>query len=268
MKVGFVGAGSMAGAIARGVVKAGVVPGTDIVITSRTPATRTALATTVGGRAAWDATEVAQEVDVLVLAVKPHQVIEVLTPLREVLAQHSPLVVSVAAGVRLEQLAAMAPRTPMVRAMPNVTVELGAGVTALCATPETTADQRRAAVTLFEAVGTVVELDERVFPAFTAVAGSGPAFTATFVEALARAAVRNGIPKTQAVHVATQMLLGSARMLLESVVTPTELADMVASPGGTTIAGLCAMDEAGFSPAVLRGVQAAIERDRQMGAGG
>ncbi|NCD17911.1 MAG: pyrroline-5-carboxylate reductase, partial [Actinobacteria bacterium] len=119
------------------------------------------------------------------------------------------------------------------------------------------------------AVGQAIELPEKHFSLFTALAGSGPAFTFSFIEALASAAVNHGLPKPLAVRVAAQTVLGSAGLVLdraESGGTPATLRDMVSSPGGTTIAGLLAADDAGLSPAVVRAVDAAVARDRELGA--
>lgn len=264
MRIGFIGAGAMAGAILRGAVAAGAVTGTDVTVTSRTAASREALAAETGARATASAAEVVAASDVLVLAVKPYQLADVLAPLAGALAERRPVVVSVAVGVRLAELAAMAGDVPLVRVMPNVNVAVGAGLSGVCAAPDVTAEQRQAVLDLFGAVGEAVEIDEKLFPAFAAVAGSGPAFTATFVEALARAALRHGMPKDVAVRIATATVGGTARLLTDRGLTPPALVDQVTSPGGTTIAGLCAMEDAGFSAAVVRGVGAAVDRDAQI----
>lgn len=267
MSIGFVGAGAMAGAIVRGAVTSGRVAGPDLVVTSRTPASREALAAEVGARAVASPAEVVGGCDLVVLAVKPHQLGEVLASVADVVAHRRPVLVSVAAGVRLAELGRLLgrPGVPLVRVMPNVNVAVGAGISGMCAGPGVTDDHRRAVTELFGAVGEVVELEERLFPAFTAVAGSGPAFTATYVEALARAGLRHGLPKALALRLATTMVAGTVRLLTEQELTPPQLVDRVSSPGGTTVAGLCALDEAGFPAAVVRAVSAAVARDAELG---
>jgi len=139
----------------------------------------------------------------------------------------------------------------------------------VCGNARATEDQVARVVELFSAVGQAIELPEKHFSLFTALAGSGPAFTFSFIEALASAAVNHGLPKPLAVRVAAQTVLGSAGLVLdraESGGTPATLRDMVSSPGGTTIAGLLAADDAGLSPAVVRAVDAAVARDRELGA--
>jgi pyrroline-5-carboxylate reductase len=151
--------------------------------------------------------------------------------------------------------------------MPNVNAMVGAGMAAVCGNAAATEDQVDAVVGLFETVGSALVLPERLFPVYAAIAGSAPAYAALFVEALARAAVRNGMPKAQATRIAAQTMLGTARTLLEKGVAPTQLADMVSSPGGTTVAGTVALEDAGFSAAVVRGIQAAVDRDGEIAAG-
>ncbi len=271
MKVGFIGSGNMAGAIVRGIVADGTIPADDVVVTSAHGHSAQALARETGVDVLATNEELVEQVGaggVVVVAVKPHMVAGVLTPLRDLLAEYGSLVVSLAAGLplaRLEEL--LAPGQAVVRVMPNVNAQIGAGMAAVCGNAETTDGQTDAVVGLFETVGSAIVLPERDFPAFSAIAGAAPAFVFTFVDALARGGLRNGLPKAQAVRIAAQTVLGSARLVLARAAdgaTPADLVDTVTSPGGTTVAGLVAMEEAGFSPAVVRGVQATIERDREL----
>lgn len=272
MRVGFIGAGNMAAALVRGILRSGQVPAEDVAVTSAHGHSARALARETGADVLASNEELVEQVGpggVVVVAVKPHLVGAVLTPLADLLAEYGTLVVSVAAGTTLARLGELlAPGQPVVRAMPNVNAQVGAGVTAVCGNGNASDGQVDAVVGLFESVGTAVVLAERDFSAYTAIAGSAPAFAATFVDALARAAVRNGLPKAQAVRIATQTLEGTARLLLERAgdgLTPAGLVDLVSSPGGTTVAGVVAMEEAGFSAAVVRGVQATVDRDRELG---
>ena len=271
MRVGFIGAGNMASAIVRGVVAAGAVAVEDLAVTSAHGHSAQSLARETGVDVLGSNEELVEAVGpggVVVLAVKPHMIPGVLAPLRDLLEEYGSLVVSLAAGTSLADLAdLLAPGQAVVRVMPNVNAQIGAGMAAVCGNDETTDEQVDAVVGLFESVGSALVLPERDFPAYTAVAGSSPAFVFTFIEALARGGVRNGLPKAQAVRIAAQAVLGSARLVLERAgdgVTPADLVDTVCSPGGTTVAGLVAMEEAGFSPAVVRGVQATVDRDREL----
>lgn len=271
MKVGFIGAGHMAGAIVRGIVADGSIQADDVVVTSAHGHSAQALARETGVDVLDTNEELVEQVGaggIVVVAVKPHLVAEVLAPLRDLLEAAGSLVVSLAAGLPLDRLgASLAPGQPVVRVMPNVNAQIGAGMAAVCGNTETTDEQIDAVVGLFETVGSAIVLPERDFAAYSAIAGAAPAFVFTFIDALARGGVANGLPKAQAVRIAAQTVLGSARLVLARAAdgaTPADLVDTVTSPGGTTVAGLVAMEEAGFSPAVVRGVQATIDRDREL----
>ena len=273
MRVGFIGAGNMAGAIVRGIVASGSVAPEDVVVTSAHGSSAQALARETGVDVLGTNEELVEQVGaggVVVLAVKPHVIPEVLRPLQDLLAENGSLVVSLAAGTTLARLEELLPAgQAVVRVMPNVNAQIGAGMAAVCGNAEAGDEQVDTVVGLFEAVGRAIVLPERDFAAYSAIAGCSPAFVFTFIDALARGALRNGLPKAQAVRIAAQAVLGSAQMVLERAAdgaTPADLVDMVTSPGGTTVAGLVAMEEAGFSPAVVRGVQGAVERDRELGA--
>lgn len=273
---GFIGAGNMAGAIVRGTIAAGT-PATDVLLTSaHDSASRLAAAT--GARHVPTAAELVAASDVVVLAVKPHVIPEVLGPLADALAARRPLVLSIAAGLSTERLAQMLPSgARVVRAMPNMAAAVGQSMTALAAGAAATPTDLQTARALMSTVGRVLVLAEKDFSAFTALAGSSPAFVFQFIEALARGGVAAGIPKAQAVEIVTQAVLGSALTVQAEAAktahadgergrTPADLIDAVSSPGGTTVAGLVALERAGFSAAAVDGVQATIARDRALGA--
>src|SRR5690606_12904642 len=246
MKVGFLGAGNMAGAIVRGAVAGGAVAADDIAVTSAHGSAR-ALAGETGVTALADNAELVRWTGrggAVVVAVKPYLFAEVLEPLRAELAGAGSLVVSLAAGLTLARLESMLPDgQAVIRVMPNVNAMVGAGMAGVCGNDAVRQDPLDAVVPLFEAVGDATVLPVRLFPAYAAIAGSAPAWTAAYVEALARAAVKNGMPKQQAVTIAAQMMLGTARTLLERELAPADLMDMVSSPGGTTIAGTVALED-------------------------
>ncbi|WP_279221416.1 pyrroline-5-carboxylate reductase [Actinomyces lilanjuaniae] len=271
------GAGNMAGAVLRGGTASGVLNPKEVLLAPSPDPSAERLAAATGARVADSAPALVSASDVVVLAVKPHVVPIVLAEVHDVAASHTPLVVSVAAGLSTTRLESLLPAgARVVRTMPNMAALVGEAMTALApgrsATPEDLATARR----LMGSVGAVTELDEHLFSTFTAISGSSPAFVLTFVEALARAGVLGGIPKGQAVEIVTQVLLGTARTVQaeaqqaqagQAARTPADLVDAVSSPGGTTVAGLVAMERAGFSDAVIRGAQAAAQRDRELGEG-
>ncbi len=270
MTIGFIGAGTMAGAIVHGITASGVVAPADVVLHDVHAPVAQALADDVGARGVTSADELVAGCDVVVLAVKPQVLPAVLDELRARITERRPLLVSIAAGISLDAIGSRLgdPEVPVVRVMPNVNAMIGAGMAAVCGNAAASAEDVARVVEIFSAVGEAVELAEQDFATYTAIAGSSPAFVFTFIDALARGAVRGGLPKALATRIAAQAVLGSARTVLERAddgVTPADLVDMVCSPGGTTIAGIVELEEAGFSPAVVRAVQAVAERDRELG---
>lgn len=267
---GFIGAGNMAGAIVEGMVSAG--RGREVVVWSAHDSAAQ-LAERTGVAVAASGPELVRRSDVVVLAVKPHVVPAAIQPLGEALTETAPLVVSIAAGLTTASLESLLPAgIRVVRAMPNMAAAVGESMTAL--TAGSTADRADLALAedLMSAVGRTTVLPERDFSAFIALAGSSPAFVFTFVEALARSGVLAGIPKEAATEIVTQAVLGAARTIQAEAArratgsgrTPAGLIDAVCSPGGTTIAGIVAMERAGFSSALIEGARATIARDREL----
>lgn len=269
---GFIGAGNMAGAIVDGLIASGH-SGDTTVWSAHDSAS--ALAARTGVRLAPSAEELVGTSDVVILAVKPHVIPVVLAPLQEILAVRKPLVVSIAAGLTTTRLESLLPDgTRVVRAMPNMAAAVRESMTALTAGAAASEEDLELTASLMGRVGRTMVLDEKDFSAFTALAGSSPAFIFTFIEALARGGVDARLPKARAVEIVTQALLGSASMVRREAErraedgtgrTLADLLDTACSPGGTTVAGLIAMEGAGFSPAVIEAVRAAIARDRALG---
>ena len=271
---GFIGAGSMADAIIRGAVASGV-RAQDLAITSAHDSARR-LAERTGAVHLENSAALARQCDAVVLAVKPHVVPDVLVQIHDAVAAHRPLVVSIAAGVTLERIESLLPSgARVVRAMPNMAAAAGESMTALAAGRSATREDLEDVRRLMSAVGRTVTMAEKNFSAFVGLAGSSPAFVLTFIEALARAGVMDGIPKAQAVEIVTQAVLGSARIVQVEETrradgaagrTPADLIDAVCSPGGTTVAGVVAMERSGFSSAVIDAFEATVARDRELGA--
>lgn len=262
MILGCIGMGQMNAAIISGALQTGFLSGSDVFYTRQSDVphqiSKDFGATLVAGNE-----ELLSRVEAVLLGVKPKHIPGVLGEIKPFLGD-KPLI-SVAGGVPLAKLEAdLAPGARVIRVMPNINALVGASMSAVCGGTSATTEDRQFALDLFNAVGRAVELEESLFGAFTAVAGCAPAWAYTFVEALAKAGVAAGLPKTVATQAATQMLLGSARMLaagLEKGQHPGQLVDSVCSPGGSTIAGLLAGEDAGFSAAVVRMVQAAMSQD-------
>ncbi|WP_262316055.1 pyrroline-5-carboxylate reductase [Lacticaseibacillus parakribbianus] len=264
MKIGFIGAGNMAQAIIDGLIKTGTVAAADIVIHGGTPAHYEAYAATSGVATAPDNASVVAQSDVVVLAVKPRLASDIIAEIHAPLFDRRPVLVSLMTGVSILQIEGYLGTKdyPLVRTMPNLNVAIGAGMTAYAANPA--AQPALAAVVgLFKALGETIPLAEAHFSTFVALAGSSPAFVYLFIDALSRAGVKYGLTKAEATKIAAQAVLGSGAMVLQSPDSPFDLIDKVSSPGGTTVAGLLAMEAAGFMGAVVTGVDATIAKDQE-----
>jgi pyrroline-5-carboxylate reductase len=263
--VGFIGGGNMAAAIVRGLVAAGVQPG-QLAVADPAAAARAGInAIATGIATGSDNAAVAATADVLVLAVKP----QVLPATCGTLGARRPgqLVISVAAGVRLASLAAwLGSGTPLVRAMPNQPALIGAGITALAATPNVSTRDRERAAAILRAAGAIVWLDdESLMDAVTAVSGSGPAYFYLLTELLEAAGREVGLPPALAATLARQTALGAGRTLVETGQEPAALRATVTSPGGTTAAAVAAFEQAGLAAIVRRAVTAARDRGIELG---
>jgi pyrroline-5-carboxylate reductase len=269
LRIGFLGAGAMGEALAGGLVAAGV-PAAHVRATDPEPARREQVARALAIAVGDDNAALVRESDVVVLAVKPGLVGRIVGALRkdagDALAR--PLWISIAAGVSLAKLAAELPAgARIVRAMPNTPSLVRAGATAFAANAAATAADRAVAQALFESVGIAWEApDEGLLDAVTGLSGSGPAYVFVFLEALADAGVRAGLPRDAAHRLACQTVLGSARLALETGLHPGQLKDRVTSPGGTTIAGLARLEAGGLRAAVHDAVEAATRRSRELGS--
>ncbi len=270
LRVGFVGGGAMAEALVAGLSAAGV-PAGRLRVSDPVAARRDHLAKRFGIAVGSSNAEVVAGSDLVVLAVKPGLVTEVLGALATESAAlaTAPLWVSIAAGVPMRRLAASLPAgARIVRAMPNTPALVRAGATALVAGDTCSPADRERAMALFETVGAVWEApSEGLLDAVTGLSGSGPAYVFVFLEALSDAGVRVGLPRDAASLLACQTVLGAARLVLETGRHPAQLKDQVTSPGGTTIAGLERLEAGGLRAAVYEAVAAATARSRQLGDG-
>jgi pyrroline-5-carboxylate reductase len=263
-RIGFIGCGAMAKALAGGLVEAGL-PGDRIRAADPIPAARKAFEAAIGARVFEANDEVVAESDLVVLAVKPGAVADVLGGLDAKTAGR-PIWVSIAAGVPLADLAAGLPAgTRIVRTMPNTPALVRAGATAYYPGRELAAADLALVERVLEAAGWVWRApNEDLLDAVTGLSGSGPAYVFLFLEALADAGVSQGLPRDAAQALATRTLLGSAKLALETGSHPGVLKDQVTSPGGTTIAGLERLEAGGVRAAVYEAVRAATERSRAM----
>ena len=264
-RIGFIGGGAMARALAGGLVNAGVA--TDRLRASDpAPEQREQFEAEVGAAAVDDNAATVADSDVVVLAVKPGIVGAVLDDLSGSGDLDRPLWISIAAGVTLTSLGEQLPGgARIVRAMPNTPALVAAGATAYCANAASEASDREIANALFESVGTAWPApNEAMLDAVTGLSGSGPAYVFLMLEALADAGVRVGLPRDAAHQLACQTVYGATRLAIETGRHPASLKDQVASPGGTTIAGLEQLESAGFRAALYKAVAAATSRSREL----
>ena len=264
--LGFIGAGRMATALARGCVEAGLVPPGGVLASDPFEPAREKFSQDVpGSRVAGDNAAVLAGAGTVFLAVKPQLMSAVLADIRpRVEPRH--VLVSIAAGVTLARLAAALPSgTRLVRVMPNTPCLIGLG--ASCFSRGATATDADAALVerLLASVGRAYQVDEAQLDAVTGLSGSGPAFVYTAIEALAAGGVAKGLPPALALELAAQTALGAAAMVQQTNLSPAALREQVASPGGTTLAGLDALERAGGSAAFRAAVEAAARRSAELG---
>ncbi|RIL05653.1 MAG: pyrroline-5-carboxylate reductase [Proteobacteria bacterium] len=263
-RIGFLGAGAMGEALAGGLLAAGVARD-HVQLADPDPDRRAEVSRRLGVETFADNAALVHESDVVVLAVKPGLLGRVLS--EGGVASARPLWISIAAGVSIAKIAAALPEgARVVRAMPNTPALVRCGATAFVASANASAQDRALAQSLFECAGLAWEApDESLLDAVTGLSGSGPAYVFVFLEALADAGVRVGLPRDAAQRFAIQTVLGSAQLARDSGAHPAQLKDRVTSPGGTTIAGLARLEANGFRAAVIDAVEAATRRSKELG---
>lgn len=264
-RIGFLGAGKMATALAKGWVKAGLVAAERLSASDPIPAAREGFAGETGGFATDKNLDVVRRSDLLVLAVKPQVMPALLTEIAPVVTdQH--LVVSIAAGVTLKQIASgLGGTRRLIRVMPNTPALVGASASAFSGGEHATAADLQLVEKYLGRVGRAIPVPEKLLDAVTGLSGSGPAYAFLMIEALSDGGVRAGLPRDVATLLAAQTLLGAAQMVLETGLHPGVLKDQVTSPGGTTIAGLHALEQGGLRGALIDAVLAATNRAQELG---
>jgi pyrroline-5-carboxylate reductase len=265
MKIGFIGAGKMATALASGFIKAGIVQSEDVVASDVVPAARKHFGEATAARTAAENSSVVQSSEILFLAVKPQQMHEVLTALSHSLSPKH-LVVSIAAGIKLEQMVEiLGEKRRVVRVMPNTPCLVKAGASGFALGGTASRDDAATVQKLLSTVGIAFEVSESLLDAVTGLSGSGPAYAFQMIEALSDGGVRAGLPRSIATQLAAQTLYGAAKMVLETGDHPGQLKDAVTSPGGTTIAGLHELERGGLRAALMNAVVAATQRAQELG---
>ena len=265
LKIGFLGAGKMAAALARGFIGAEIVFPREMIAADPFDTARKHFSDATGAKAVADNVEAAKFARVLFLATKPDQVATALTDISGAFTRNH-LLISIAAGVGLAKLEAALPAgSRVIRVMPNTPALVGAGASAFALGKNATAEDGELARKLLCAVGVALPVKESLLDAVTGLSGSGPAYVYQFIEALSDGGVAAGLPRDIATSLAAQTVLGAAKMVLETGQHPGALKDQVTSPGGTTIEGLHELEKGKLRGTVMSAVRAATEKSKKLG---
>ena len=264
MNYGFIGLGNMAKAIIKGMIGSNTFDATSIYGMNRSHEKTEGLVKEHGIRACTTVEEIMAISDVVVLAVKPQVLPSVLPTVRQNL-RDGQIIISIAAGKTLQYLQEnLSEETTIFRVMPNINAMIGASTSCYSTSQATSSAHKRLVEEMFATVGSIVELPENLFSIFTTIGCASPAFTYLYIDSLARAAVREGMPKQMALEIAASSVLGSAKMVLESSDHPWSLIDQVCSPGGTTIQGVTSLQINHFESTIYDAVAAVTNKDKSL----
>ncbi len=267
MKLGFIGCGNMAGAIIEGIIKSRVIAPEYINVYDINTCAAESIKEKYPIKIMNSERETVFESDVVILAVKPNVITDVLDKINTALEESDTLIISIAAGKTISYIRNnLSHDNRIIRVMPNINATVGEAMCAYTANDKANDADRQLCELIFSAVGKVLYIEEKQFPIFGVIGGCGPAFSYMFIDSLARAAVKNGMDKDTALMTAAQTVLGSAKMVLEKMRDehPWELIDKVCSPGGTTIEGVASLQNDGFEAAVNNAVNKALEKDAKL----
>jgi len=259
------GCGTMGEAIVRGILRSGRLEPAQIFATDRRAEVAKSLREKHGIRTTSDNREACRAGDVVLVCVKPHEVGPLLRDAETAKLLAGKLVISIAAGIRLDQLAGWLPQSAVVRAMPNTPCLIGEGMTVIARGAGVTDDHAKVAMEIFGCVGGCLEAEDKTMDAVTSLNGSGPAFAYIVLEALCDGGVRMGLRRDTAMQIAAQMLQGAARMVLQTGLHPAALKDQVTTPAGSTIAGLLILEDGRIRSVIARAVEEAAQVASKLG---
>ncbi|MDY5212417.1 pyrroline-5-carboxylate reductase [Intestinibacter sp.] len=263
-KIGFIGAGNMAGAIIGGIIKSNLVKPQNVIASAKTMTNLEKLKDEYKINVTLDTREVVKNSDIVFMAVKPNIFDDVLTDVKDLIGNEK-IVVSIAAGKNIAGIEKIIGNDKkVVRTMPNTPALVNEGMSALCPNKNIEDEELKIVKAIFDSFGKSEVIGEYLIDAVIGVSGSSPAYVFMFIEAMADAAVMAGMPRKQAYNFAAQAVLGSAKMVLDSGKHPGELKDMVCSPAGTTIDAVKVLENEGMRSAVINAVCACVEKSREM----
>lgn len=262
MKIGFIGCGNMATAIIKGIIRKQIIDAENIIASAKTKTTLDRVQKELGVKVTTDNLEVAENSDILVLAVKPQYYPEVIAQIKDVVRKEQ-IVISIAPGKTLDWLQEQfGGDVKLVRTMPNTPALVGEGMTGACRNAYVTDEDYATVLQILGSFGEVETIPENLMDVCVSVSGSSPAYIYILIEAMADGAVADGMPRAQAYKFAAQSVLGSAKMVLETGKHPGELKDQVCSPGGTTMEAVRVLEEKGFRSSVIEAMKACVRKAR------
>ena len=263
-KIGFIGCGNMGSPILGGVIKSGFVSSDEIIVSTKTESSSKKIKDEYNVLTTLDSKMVAREAETLILAVKPNMYKQIVEEIEGELTEDK-LIITIAAGITINNMEEwLGDDAKIIRTMPNTPALVGEAMSAVCPNKNISKEELEYCKKIFESFGECVELEEKYFDGFIAVAGSSPAYVYMFIEAMADGAVKLGIPRTKAYKMAAQSVLGSAKMVLETGKHPGELKDSVCSPAGTTIEAVAELEKLGFRNSVIQAMDKCAEKSKNM----
>lgn len=263
-RIGFIGCGNMGQAMIGGIIKANIVSPSNIMVSDLNEKSLSEATEKYDVKITTDNNEVAETSDILVLSVKPNLYPIVIEGIKNKVKEDI-VVVTIAAGKSIESTEeAFGRKLKVVRVMPNTPALVGEGMSALCPNESVTKEEIEEIVKIFDSFGKSEIVSEKLMDVVTSVSGSSPAYVYMFIEAMADAAVLDGMPRSQAYKFAAQAVLGSAKMVLETGMHPGALKDMVCSPGGTTIEAVATLEEKGLRNAVISAMRSCTKKSKDM----
>lgn len=262
MKFGIIGCGHMAGIIMERIIDNGIVAKEDLIVSAKHERSRNKLKETYGVRVTSENADIAKEADVILIGLKPQEYNNVLGKISEDFREDQ-LIISLAVGITMDTICKIIGKNmKIVRAMPNVAAQVSEGVTGYCANEFATEEDIAFAKNIFESYGRAIRVHEEDMEIVSSIGSAAPAFIYILIEALADGAVAEGLKRDLAYQFASQMVLGTGKLVRDSNMHPAELKDMVCSPGGTTIEGVSLLEEKGFRSATIQAIRACVEKSR------
>lgn len=262
--IGFIGCGNMGRAMIGGVVKSGLLKPESVIVADGYKGSLDLVSNEYGVKTTMDNKEVAKTSDIIVLSVKPNVYNPVIDDIKD-FVKEDVVIVTIAAGKTIKDVEdAFGKDIKIVRTMPNTPALVGEGMTGISPNKNISKEEVEEVVNIFKSFGKVEIIDEKLMDVFVSTSGSSPAYVFMFIEAMADAAVADGMPRDKAYKMAAQAVLGSAKMVLETGKHPGELKDMVCSPGGTTIEAVATLEEYGFRTAVIKGMRECTKKAKNM----